>query len=126
MLVDNYSEKFKLIASGSSVIGIKSKITQSLVGRVVTFEVFGLDFEEFLWFKNKKINIQKVNDLKSEKELKELFNEFTIYGLYPRIAKISKIAEKKYYLKELIQTYIKKDIKDIGKIRNIIKMGVFK
>ena len=125
LLVDNYSEKFKLIASGSSVIGIKSKITQSLVGRVVTFEVFGLDFEEFLWFKNKKINIQKVNDLKSEKELKELFNEFTIYGFYPRIAKISKIAEKKYYLKELIQTYIKKDIKDIGKIRNIIKFNNF-
>jgi len=125
LLVDNYSEKFKLVASGSSVIGIKSKIRQSLVGRVVTFEVFGLDFEEFLWFKNKKINLKEANDLKSEKELKELFIEFAIYGFYPRIAQILKIDEKKYYLKELIQAYVKKDIKDIGRIRNIIKFNNF-
>ena len=121
LLVDNYSEKFKLIASGSSVIGIKSKIKQSLVGRAITFEIFGLDFEEFLWFKGKKINFQKVSDLKTDKELIEIFTEFTIYGFYPRIAQFSKIDDKKYYLKELIQTYIKKDIKDIGKIRDIIK-----
>ena len=125
LLVDNYSEKFKLIASGSSVIGIKSKIKQSLVGRVITFEIFGLDFEEFLWFKGKKINFQKVSDLKTEKELLELFTEFTIYGFYPRIAQFSKIYDKKYYLKELIQTYIKKDIKDIGKIRDILKFNNF-
>ena len=125
LLVDNYSEKFKFIASGSSVIGIKSKIKQSLVGRIITFEIFGLDFEEFLWFKGKKINFLKARDLKSEKELKELFAEFTIYGFYPRIAQFSKIDDKKYYLKELIQTYIKKDIKDIGKIRDIFKFNNF-
>ncbi len=125
LLVDNYSEKFKLIASGSSVIGIKSKIKQSLVGRVITFEVFGLDFKEFLRFRGKKINLQKVSDLKSERELKELFAEFTIYGFYPRIAQISKIDDRKYFLKELIQTYIKKDIKDIGRIRDIMKFNNF-
>ncbi len=125
LIVDNYSEKFKLITSGSSVIGIKSKIKQSLVGRVITFEVFGLDFEEFLEFKGKKINFQKISDFRSEKELKELFSEFTIYGFYPRVAQFSKIDDKKYYLKELIQTYIKKDIKDIGKIRNIMKFNNF-
>lgn len=125
LIVDNYSEKFKLIASGSSVIGIKSKIKQSLVGRVITFEVFGLDFEEFLEFKGKKINFQKISDFRSEKELKELFSEFTIYGFYPRVVQFSKIDDKKYYLKELIQTYIKKDIKDIGKIRNIMKFNNF-
>lgn len=30
---------------------------------------------------------------------------------------------QKYYLKELIQLYIKKDIKDIGRIRNIMKFN---
>jgi len=125
LMVDNHSNRFKLIASGSSVLGIKSKIKKSLVGRIVTFEVFGLDFEEFLWFKKKIFNLDKVADEKTEKELKQLFEEFIIFGTYPRIALISRIDDRRYYLKELIQTYIKKDIKDIGKIRNIMKFNNF-
>jgi predicted AAA+ superfamily ATPase len=127
LMVDNHSDRFKLIISGSSVLDIKSKIKQSLVGRIVTFEVLGLDFEEFLWFKKKKYNLDKIadTDKKTQKELKQLFEEFIIFGTYPRIALISNLNDRKYYLKELIQTYIKKDIRDIGKIRNIMKFNNF-
>ncbi|MBA7540077.1 hypothetical protein ES705_32366 [subsurface metagenome] len=127
LMVDNHSERFKLIVSGSSVLDIKSKIKQSLVGRIVTFEVFGLDFEEFLWFKRKKFNLNKIvdTDKKTKKELKQLFEEFIIFGAYPRVALISEVNNRRYYLKELIQTYIKKDIRDIGKIRNIMKFNNF-
>jgi len=127
LMVDNHSDRFKLIISGSSVLDIKLKIKQSLVGRIVTFEVFGLDFEEFLWFKKKTFNLNKIagTDKKTQKELKHLFEEFIIFGAYPRVALISNLNNKKYYLKELIQTYIKKDIKDIGKIRNIMKFNNF-
>jgi len=38
---------------------------------------------------------------------------------------ISNLNNRRYYLKEFIQTYIKKDIRDIGKIRNIIKFNNF-
>ena len=127
LMVDNHSNRFKLIVSGSSVLDIKSKIKQSLVGRIVTFEVLGLDFEEFLWFKKRKYHLDKVadTDKKTQKELKQLFEEFIIFGAYPRVALISNLNNKKYYLKELIQTYIKKDIRDIGKIRNIMKFNNF-
>ncbi|GAI57624.1 unnamed protein product, partial [marine sediment metagenome] len=127
LMVDNHSDRFKLIISGSSVLDIKSKIKQSLVGRIVTFEVFGLDFEEFLWFKKKTFNLDKVADAdeKTQKELKHLFEEFILFGAYPRVALISEVNNRRYYLKELIQTYIKKDIKDIGKIRNIMKFNNF-
>lgn len=127
LMVDNHSNRFKLIVSGSSVLGIKSKIKQSLVGRIVTFEVLGLDFEEFLWFRKKKYHLDKVADAdkKTQKELKQLFEEFIIFGAYPRVALISEVNNRRYYLKELIQTYIKKDIRDIGKIRNIMKFNNF-
>lgn len=127
LMVDNHSDRFKLIVSGSSVLDIKSKIKQSLVGRIVTFEVFGLDFEEFLWFRKKKFNLDKVadTDKKTQKELRQLFEEFIIFGAYPRVALISNLNDRRYYLKELIQTYIKKDIRDIGKIRNIMKFNNF-
>ena len=125
LMVDNYSDRFKLIASGSSVLGIKSKAKRSLVGRVLTFELFGLDFEEYLWFRGVTFNFDLVNDPKTWKELKTHFEEFLVYGGYPRVALISDVKNKKYYLKELIQTYIKKDVRDIGKVRNINKFNNF-
>jgi len=125
LMVDNYSDRFKLIVSGSSVLDIKSKVKQSLVGRIFTFEVYGLDFEEYLWFQGKIFNLRRIGDSKTEKELKQLFEEFIYYGSYPRVALIRDIDVKKSYLKELIQTYIKKDIRDIGRIRNIFKFNNF-
>jgi len=123
LMVDNYSDRFKIILSGSSVLGIKSKIKQSLVGRIVTFEIFGLDFEEFLLFKGIKYNLSNIKDSTTQKELIKLFKEFIIFGGYPRSTLINIVEDKKYYLKELVQTYIKKDIKDIGNISNIIKFN---
>jgi len=125
LMVDNYSNRFKLLVSGASVLDIKSKVKQSLIGRIFTFEIFGLDFEEYLWFQGKVFNLKNIGDTKTEKELKELFTEFIYFGSYPRVALIRDIEIKKSYLKELIQTYIKKDIRDIGKIRNIIKFNDF-
>ena len=125
LFVDHHSDKYKLIVSGSSVLSIKSNMKQSIMGRAITFELFGLDFEEWLEFKNIKINLKKVTDKKTHKELKDLYQEFMLYGSYPRIALISEINQRKYYLKELIQTYIKKDIREIGKVRNILKFNNF-
>jgi len=125
LMVDNYSDRFKLIVSGSSVLDIKSKVKRSLVGRILTFEIFGLDFEEYLWFRGLTFNFDFVDDPKTWKELKAYFEEFLVYGGYPRVALISDVESKKYYLKELIQTYIKKDVRDIGKIRNIAKFNNF-
>ena len=47
---DHYSH-FKLIVSGSSSFDIRKKFKDSLVGRTVDFELFTLDFDEFLDFK---------------------------------------------------------------------------
>lgn len=125
LFVDHHSDKFKIITSGSSVLSIKSNMKQSIMGRAITFELLGLDFEEWLEFKNNKINLKKVADNKTHKELSQLYKDFILYGSYPRIALISEINHRKYYLKELIQTYIKKDIREIGKIRNILKFNNF-
>ena len=49
----------KIIASGSSSFNIKKKFKDSLVGRTVNFELFPLDFEEFLIFKEKDIQLRE-------------------------------------------------------------------
>ncbi|KUK49560.1 MAG: AAA ATPase [Parcubacteria bacterium 33_209] len=125
LFVDHHSDRYKLIVSGSSVLSIKTNMKQSIMGRAITFELFGLDFEEWLEFKNIKINPKKVIDSRTNEELSQLYKQFILYGCYPRIALIPEINQRKYYLKELIQTYIKKDIREIGKVRNILKFNNF-
>ena len=70
-------------------------------------------------FKEKKYRLLSENSKTVNNELVVLAEEFIKFGGYPAIV-LEKTEEKKQaYLFQIINTYIKKDIRDIGKIRNI-------
>ncbi len=119
---DHYPN-LKLIVSGSSTFEMRKKIERALVGRALIFEVFGLSFEEFLLFKGYQKTIEPVLTKIKEEELKNLFEEFTLYGSYPRIAQIPEKEKKEKYLWQIIDTYLKKDIRDLAQIRDIEKFN---
>lgn len=119
---DHEKERVKLIISGSSSFGIKSKFKESLVGRTIDFELFGLDFEEFLIFKELNYSL-KTKDILTIKKLKKMFQEFVFYGSYPRIVLENSIEIKERLLKQIINTYLKKDIRDLAKIGDINKFN---
>ncbi len=119
---DRYKDKVKLIVSGSSSFLIKKKFKDSLVGRTVNFELFTLDFEEFLTFKEETFDLYKPLDT-VEKELEPLFKEYVLYGGYPAIVQEMAIEKKEKKLKQIINTYIKKDIRDITNIRDTAKFN---
>ena len=52
-------------------------------------------------------------------ELKYQFTEYLKFGGYPEVATTKKIDHKKIIIKELIATYIQKDISGFQKIENI-------
>ena len=54
-LYDHYNIKF--VTTGSSSFYLKNLFSESLSGRKFVLELFPLDFEEFLWFKNININL---------------------------------------------------------------------
>lgn len=119
---DHWKDKIKLIVSGSSTFGIKSKFKESLVGRTIDFELFGLDFEEFLTFKNISYDLNSKDKIIIG-ELKKLFTEYLFYGSYPRIVIEDSVEIKEQLLKQIINTYIKKDIKDLARISDINKFN---
>lgn len=124
LFFDEFKTEIKLIVTGSSSFNIKKKFKDSLVGRTIEFKLFSLDFEEFLNFKNEKIdflynNIPQVIN----KELSSLFKEYLIYGSYPAIVLENDTYKKEVKLKQIINTYIRKDIRDIGNIKNIVKFN---
>jgi len=120
---DRYKNQIKLIVSGSSSMLIKKKFKVSLVGRTVDFELFTLDFEEFLDFKGRTYNLAEKLPEPMCLELKQLYAEYVIFGGYPTIVLEDNAEKKEIKLKQIINTYIKKDIRDIADIRDIDKFN---
>src|SRR3989344_4836451 len=115
---DNYPN-IKLLVSGSSTFEIKKKFKESLVGRTVNFELYPLSFEEFLIFKGKTYKLNKENTKAINDELVALAEEYIKFGGYPKIVLEKSEEKKQTYLAQIINTYVRKDIRDIGNIRNI-------
>ncbi len=122
-LIADHHKNIKLIISGSSSFEIKSKFKDSLVGRTVNFEILNLSFEEFLMFKNYYFEKNKIFTEKKINELKQFFKEYTLYGGYPKIVLTPSKELKEKYLQQIIDTYIKKDIRDLAEIKDIDKFN---
>ncbi len=119
-LYDEYKNKIKIIASGSSAFYIDKKFKDSLVGRKKIFNVSTLSFSEFLTFKEEKIpNFQKMT-LSEREKIAKLYEEYMIYGGYPRVV-LAKQDEKVEILREIAFSYVKKDALEA----NIAKPEIF-
>lgn len=118
-IMHDHYENIKLIVSGSSTFEIKKKFKESLVGRTVNFELYPLSFEEFLIFKEKTYKLKSKNAKQINNELIILAEEYIKFGGYPKIVLEKSEEKKQTYLSQIINTYIRKDIRDIGNIRNI-------
>ncbi|MCD6094282.1 MAG: ATP-binding protein [Candidatus Omnitrophica bacterium] len=122
-LASDHYPNLKLVVSGSSTFEIRKKFEKALVGRILVFEIFGLSFEEFLIFKGYSKSIEPVLTKIKEGQLNELFREFTLYGSYPKIALIPEKDKKEKYIWQIIDTYLRKDIRDLADVKEIEKFN---
>lgn len=85
-LYDQYSIKF--ILTGSSSFYLKGLVSDSLAGRKKIFELFPLDFGEFLTFKGIPHGQPGINKVFIESEyhrLKSWYDEFIQFGGFPEV-----------------------------------------
>jgi uncharacterized protein len=123
-LMADHHRGIKLIVSGSSSFAIKSKFKKdSLAGRTVDFDIFNLSFREFLVFRGYPFEDSKSYTAKKVDELKDLFKQYALYGGYPKIVLTPEVRMKEKYLQQIIDTYIKKDIRDLADVRDIEKFN---
>lgn len=124
-------ENVKIYASGSSSLAIKDKVQESLAGRKQIIEIFPLDFEEFLWFKqNEKLsgNLKNLEKLRGDNlnnsinEFNSLLKEFLIFGGYPEVALKKTKEEKIEVLISIFDLYIKKDLVEYLRIEKILEV----
>lgn len=111
----------KLVLTGSSSLEIKSKIHESLTGRKRVFELYPLNFTEYITgadqILSELIHRQDISDYSQNQLFRQMFN-FINWGGYPKPAIEQNIAEKKDLLKEIFSSYIEKDIAGFLKIKN--------
>ena len=123
-LYDHYNVKFFL--TGSSSFYLKNLFPESLAGRKVIFELFPLDFEEFLTFKEykkkfypllKKKDSEK-NKIEYEKT-KKLYEEYLEFGGFPQVVLADEIEKKKEFLIDIFKSYFEKDVQTLADFREI-------
>lgn len=111
-IYDQYQSKIKLIVSGSSAFYLDKRFKDSLAGRKKIFHVYTASLKEFFIFKGfNNLSTEKFDDLTliEKDEFRNLFFEYLVYGGYPRVI-LSPIEEKKEILRDIVYSYVKKDI----------------
>lgn len=127
-LYDHYNIKF--IVTGSSSYYLKNLFSESLSGRKKLFELFPLDFGEFLTFKNISFKTNDWTKSKFDKleynRLSSYYNEFIRFGGLPQVVLSENESQKIDNLKDIFSSYISIDIRalaDFGDERNLYNLA---
>jgi len=99
----------KILITGSSAFDVENYTGEPLTGRKMTFKLFGLAEGEL-------VNIEPIN------EKKDALHERLVYGNYPEVIQLNTVQEKQLYLRELLNSYLLKDILTFDTIKNSDKV----
>ncbi len=123
-LHDHYDIKFFL--TGSSSFYLKNIFPESMAGRKFIFELFPLDFEEFLVFKDQKKEFyedfshkDRRKNIISFERLKKFYDEYLEYGGFPGVVLEEKKENKKLKLGDIFKSYFEKDVKSLADFKDI-------
>jgi uncharacterized protein len=119
-LYDTYNIKF--IVSGSSSYYLKNLFSESLAGRKKIFEIYPLDFGEYLTFKSIPWNETEFSgqpfDINEFNRVRAWYDEYIEFGGLPEVVLNDQIGDKIDILEDLISSYINIDIKWLSDFRN--------
>lgn len=108
LMVDEIPE-LKIIVSGSSSFDLVNKAGEPLTGRKYTYVLHPLSESEILPIYNPI-------------ELQESLRGRLLYGGYPELLTINSATEKVEYLREMVNSYLLKDLLELENVRNSNKM----
>jgi len=108
IIVDEF-KGLKILISGSSAFDIFNKMGEPLTGRKITFNLFPFSEEEISKYETP---IENFDNLKMR----------LIYGNYPEVYNYEDNSDKIEYLKELVNSYLLKDILIVENVKNSDKI----
>lgn len=123
-LYDHYNVKF--FVTGSSSFYLKNLFPESLSGRKIVFEMFPLDFEEYLIFQGEKTEFsdsyakkaENKNKIRFEKR-KKYYDEYIGFGGFPGVVLESNHERKKTLIRDIFKSYFEKDVQFLADFSNV-------
>ena len=104
LMVDNI-EKIKIVATGSASFDLLQKLGEPLTGRKFTLRLFPLAQME-------------ISQIEQPYETKANLENRLIFGSYPEVVLAKDDQERILYLKELVSSYLYKDILEMNGLRH--------
>ena len=134
LLYDEHSEQIKVVATGSSAFYIDNQFKDSLAGRKKIFQLYTCSFDEYLELSGKsdlreeKDHLLKNGDFKSTLTdyLRVEWESYMIYGGYPAIVTEPDKQEKINRLKDIRDSFVKRDILESGVINETAFYNLFR
>jgi predicted AAA+ superfamily ATPase len=126
-LYDHWDVKFFL--TGSSSYYLRNLFPESLAGRKIIFELYPLNFSEFLVFKQVKRNekhsfseMAAGKNLISHEKLVSYYDEFMKFGGFPSVVLEENQDRKLQMLSEIFTSYFEKDAKNLADFKDMSKL----
>lgn len=119
-LFDHYQIKF--ILTGSASFYLKNLFSESLAGRKRLFELFPLDFEEFLQFKAPRIKKPGIGEslTKLEFDLLDKYQiEYLTYGGFPSVVLRQSHNEKLAEIGDIFSSYFQQEVRLLADFRKL-------
>lgn len=140
-IFDTY--KIKIIISGSSALDLTHQAVKYLVGRIFVFSLYTFSFSEFLLAKDKDLysniffpvrNLLRKIIYSKNKNLPKIapeilntllkyYKEYSIFGGYPRVVTTNNHEEKKDILKNIVNIYLLREIREILKLETDLELN---
>ena len=126
---DHFPVKF--LVTGSSSYYLRNRMTESLAGRKRIFEIYPLDFHEFLTFKEIDAAALQPQRMQSFRPLvfstyQRHYEEYLRYGGFPQVVLADSPERKEQMLNDILNSYLELDIKilsDYSVIDDLFKLA---
>ena len=120
-LTVDYHPEIKLFLAGSSSTAVLRGFRDSMIGRIVEFELYPLSFREFLRFRGETRYLNMLPDIDVKKPILpefriperviELYSEYLVYGGFPEVVLSEKSEVKSKLLSQIFRIYAVRDLK---------------
>lgn len=104
-------EGYSIFLTGSNSYLLSDEISTKLTGRYLTFEIYPLDFYEYL-------EMKKFFNKSIKENIFDEFNSYILEGGFPKALEFDDLNAKQLYINELITEIFNKDVKTRNRISN--------
>ncbi|MCX6220018.1 MAG: ATP-binding protein [Bacteroidia bacterium] len=134
LLYDEHADQIKIVATGSSAFYMDKKFSDSLAGRKKIFQLNTCSFDEYLELSGKSHlreemdHLLKAGDFKSAllDYLRVEWESYMNYGGYPAIVTEPDLQEKVNRLRDIRDSFVKRDILESGVVNETAFYNLFR